>query len=58
MKSVTPGSIFGLSLVLVVLFVSVKSEDPVISQLMSGLAIIIAVATKYYQLNSNRKRPI
>lgn len=58
MKSVTPASILGLSLVLVVLFVSVKSEDPVISQLMSGLAIIIAVATKYHQLNSNRKRPI
>jgi hypothetical protein len=55
---VTPVSILGLSLVLLVLFVSVKSEDPVISQLMSGFAIIIAVATKYHQLNSNRKRPI
>ncbi len=58
MKSTTLGSVLGVSLVLLVLFVSIKSEDPVISQFMSGLAIIIAVATKYNQLNTNRKRPI
>jgi hypothetical protein len=58
MKATTLGSILGVSLVLLVLFVSIKSEDPVISQFMSGLAIIIAVATKYNQLNTNRKRPI
>ncbi len=58
MKATTLGSVLGVSLVLLVLFVSIKSEDPVISQFMSGLAIIIAVATKYNQLNTNRKRPI